>query len=82
MKAGLSGDMRMLLLNRGLRDVVTSHAAIAADRQAFGSRQECIAMETALRDIFYAAYNARWELVAHQPAVKLRISSNNVLFKY
>ena len=63
LKAGLSGDMRMLLLNRGLREIVASHAATVADRQAFGSSQECLAMETALRDIFYSAYNARWELV-------------------
>ena len=59
LKAGLSGDMRMVLLNRGLHEIVANHAATAADRQAFGSSQERVAMETALRDIFYAAYNAR-----------------------
>ena len=59
LKAGLSGDMRMLLLNRALHEIVASNTATAADRHAFGSRQECAAMETALRDIFYAAYNAR-----------------------
>lgn len=61
LKAGLSGDMRMAFLNRGLREIVANNAATAADRQAFGSSQERVAMETALRDIFYAAYNARWE---------------------
>ena len=59
LKAGLFGDMRMLLLNTGLHELVVNDAAVAADRQAFGSRQECAAMETALRDIFYAGYNAR-----------------------
>ena len=59
LKAGLSGDLRMLLLNRALHEIVANNAVTAADRQAFGSRQLCAAMETALRDIFYAAYNAR-----------------------
>lgn len=61
LKAGLSGDMRMVLLNRGLHEIVANNAATAADRQAFSSSEERMAMEIALRDIFYAAYNARWE---------------------
>ena len=58
LKAGLSGDLRMLLLNRALHEIVANNAVTAADRRAYSSRGECAAMETALRDIFYAAYNA------------------------
>ena len=58
-RAGLSGDTRMLILNQGLRGLLDSPAAVAADRQTFGSRQDSVAFENALRDLFYSAYNHR-----------------------
>ena len=58
-KAGLSADVRMLVLNQGLHDLLNTDAAKQADRRTFGSRQECVYLESALRDIFYAAYNGR-----------------------
>ena len=58
LKAGLSGDLRMLLLNRGLHDLLNAIPALA-DRQTLSSTQECTAFESALHDIFYGAYNSR-----------------------
>ena len=46
-KAGLTGDMRMLLLNSALHRMLTDNAAITANRQTFASRQECTAAEIA-----------------------------------
>lgn len=59
LKAGLSGDLRMLVLNGGLHNLLNTLPAEQADRQTFSSRQECVALETALRDVFYTAYNSR-----------------------
>ena len=58
-KAGLFGDMRMLILNKGLQGLLDTPAAVAADRQTFGSRSESGAFEGALRNLFYTAYNHR-----------------------
>jgi len=59
LKAGLPADLRMLVLNQGLHNLLNTDSAKQADRQTFGSRQECITLESALRDVFYAAYNRR-----------------------
>ena len=62
LKAGLSADLRMLVLNQGLHNLLNTELAKHADRQTFGSKQECIALESAMRDVFYAAYNRRQAL--------------------
>ncbi|KAL0023291.1 hypothetical protein WJX77_003895 [Trebouxia sp. C0004] len=70
LKAGLPADVRMLVLNRGLHNLLNTDSAKQADRQTFGSRQECIALESALRDVFYGAYNWRQVMQAEAEAVQ------------
>ncbi|KAL0055748.1 hypothetical protein WJX82_004037 [Trebouxia sp. C0006] len=70
LKAGLSTHLCMLVLNQGLHNLLNTEAAKQADRQTFGSKQECVALESALRDVFYAAYNRRQEMQAEVEALQ------------
>ena len=58
-KAGISADLRSLVLNRALEEMLLAPAVAQADRHVFASRNQRLPYETALRDAFFVAYNSR-----------------------
>ena len=59
-KAGVTADLRSLVLNRAVEELLSAASVSQADRQVFANNEERKAFEVALRDAFYVAYNGRW----------------------
>ena len=59
-KAGISADVRLLVLVAAVQQLLQAGPVVEADKQVFATNEERKAYEAALRDAFYVVFNARY----------------------